>query len=111
MPIRSISYLHLSGLLNAQVIRRLKHESWLRIMFRVLFPFFLNDHFPSEYCQSLRRGCIDLVVTGQEGLEGGKQDVQGDEEERFVGITATSLSPSTAATYKRYPNGSHALYN
>ncbi len=36
IPLRGISFLHLSGLLNLNVIRRMKNESWLRIFFRIM---------------------------------------------------------------------------
>lgn len=36
IPIRGISYLHLSGLLNLKVIRRMRSECWLRIFYRIM---------------------------------------------------------------------------
>ncbi|KAI8996779.1 Alpha/Beta hydrolase protein [Pilobolus umbonatus] len=72
VPVRPISYLHLSGILNLSVIRRLKEETPLRILFRMILPFFVNDHFPSEYSASLRYGKIHGVIRGEE--EGGKEE-------------------------------------
>ncbi|KAI7905651.1 class 3-domain-containing protein [Cokeromyces recurvatus] len=69
VPMRSISYLHLSGLLNKHVIRRLKSESALRVLFRILLPFFLNDHFPSDYCDALLMGDVEWIILGEN--EGG----------------------------------------
>ncbi|KAI9498363.1 Alpha/Beta hydrolase protein [Zychaea mexicana] len=101
VPVRPISYLHLSGLLNSNVIRRLPQESWLRVTFRLLFPFFLNDHFPSEYCNSLREGTLNWVIIGDEGLQGGA--AARDDEESAVGImSATPLSPLTKATRRHF---------
>ncbi|KAI8877402.1 alpha/beta-hydrolase [Backusella circina FSU 941] len=71
VPVRNISYLHLSGLLNRFVIRRLVRENKIRILFRILFPFFLNDHFPSDYCDGLRHGTVNWVIMGAGNLEGG----------------------------------------
>lgn len=76
MPVRNISFLHLSGLLNRYVIRRLPKENKIRILFRIIFPFFLNDHFPSEYSESLRHGTVNWVIMGAGGLEGGNEDQQ-----------------------------------
>lgn len=86
VPIRPISFLHLSGLLNANVIRRLPQESLLRVIFRIVFPFFINDHFPTEYCNSLRKGSVRWMIPGQDGLRGGYSELEGDEE-RGLGMT------------------------
>ncbi|CEG74441.1 hypothetical protein RMATCC62417_09659 [Rhizopus microsporus] len=74
VPVRPISFLHLSGLLNRHVIKRIVRENQIRILFRILFPFFLNDHFPSDYCDSLRRGKLHWIIMGAGGLEGGHED-------------------------------------
>ncbi|KAI7863316.1 Alpha/Beta hydrolase protein [Spinellus fusiger] len=66
--VRPISFLHLSGLLNKHVIRRLGKESVLKILFRVIFPFFINDHFPSGYCGGLRKGTIHWTHGDEELL-------------------------------------------
>ena len=70
---RPISYLHLSGLLNLSVIRRMKNESSIRILFRILFPFFINDHFPSGYSEALLTGDVEWVIIGEK--EGGNEEV------------------------------------
>lgn len=74
VPVRPISFLHLSGLLNRHVIKRIVRENQIRVLFRILFPFFLNDHFPSDYCDSLRRGKLHWIIMGAGGLEGGHED-------------------------------------
>ncbi|CEP11510.1 hypothetical protein [Parasitella parasitica] len=74
VPVRPISFLHLSGLLNRYVIRRLPTENQIRIFFRILFPFFMNDHFINDYCQSLRQGTVQRVIMGAGGLEGGDEE-------------------------------------
>ncbi|PKC15233.1 alpha/beta-hydrolase [Rhizophagus irregularis] len=71
IPIRRISYLHLSGLLNLQVIRRMRNEYWLRIFYRIIFPFFINDHFPGDYVRAIREGTIERVIVGSPGQIGG----------------------------------------
>ncbi|KAI7907924.1 Alpha/Beta hydrolase protein [Cokeromyces recurvatus] len=76
VPVRPISFLHLSGLLNRYVIRRLPRENRIRILFRILFPFFLNDHFPCDYSESLRHGQVQWVIMGADGLEGGSEEQQ-----------------------------------
>ncbi|KAI7892719.1 uncharacterized protein EV154DRAFT_503912 [Mucor mucedo] len=76
VPVRHISFLHLSGLLNRYVIRRLARENKIRILFRIIFPFFLNDHFPSEYSESLRHGTVHWVIMAAGGLEGGHEEQQ-----------------------------------
>jgi len=62
VPVRGISFIHLSGMLNLEVIRRMRKESWLRVMERILLPFFLNDHFPGDYVKALAEGTIEVVV-------------------------------------------------
>ncbi|KAI9252390.1 Alpha/Beta hydrolase protein [Phascolomyces articulosus] len=99
VPVRPISYIHLSGLLNANVIRRLSQESWLRVTFRLLFPFFLNDHFPSDYVNSLRKGTLNWVIEGEEGSHGGTSK---DDEESAVGMSSTSISMETKATRRHF---------
>lgn len=76
VPVRQISFLHLSGLLNRYVIRRLVKENQIRILLRIIFPFFLNDHFPSDYCEGLRSGTVHWVIMGAGGLEGGSEEQQ-----------------------------------
>ncbi|KAI9320089.1 Alpha/Beta hydrolase protein [Dichotomocladium elegans] len=102
IPVRPISFIHLSGLLNANVIRRLPQESWLRAVFRLVFPFFLNDHFPSDYCSAIRQG--KLVLHGvDEGYVGDNSGFLHDEEEQIRGInmiptTQLSFAPSVLST-------------
>ncbi|KAI8968900.1 class 3-domain-containing protein [Mycotypha africana] len=85
VPVRPISFLHLSGLLNRHVIRRLRKENQIRIWFRILFPFFLNDHFINDYSTALRQGKVHWVIMGAGDLEGGKEQADysyyGEEEE------------------------------
>lgn len=80
IPVRGISYLHLSGLLNKSVIYRLRSETPVRILFRLLFPFFVNDHFPSDYCDALLKGDVEWVILGEE--EGGTDEQQDFEEKK-----------------------------
>lgn len=80
IPVRGISYLHLSGLLNKSVILRLRSETPVRILFRILFPFFINDHFPSDYCDALLSGDVEWVILGEE--EGGSEEQQYDRNEK-----------------------------
>jgi hypothetical protein len=61
--------------LNRYVIRRLVNENQIRILLRIIFPFFLNDHFPSDYCESLRKGTLQWVIMGA-GVEGGNEEQQ-----------------------------------
>lgn len=72
IPVRSISYLHPSGLLNKHVIRRLKSETPIRILFRILLPFFVNDHFCDSYSDALLTGDVEWVIVGEK--EGGNQE-------------------------------------
>ncbi|CAO3685134.1 unnamed protein product [Rhizopus stolonifer] len=74
VSVRPVSFVHLSGLLNRHVIKRIMRENQIRILFRIIFPFFLNDHFPSDYCDSLRRGKVNWVIMAAGGLEGGNED-------------------------------------
>ncbi|KAG0263749.1 hypothetical protein BG011_008178 [Mortierella polycephala] len=62
VPVRGISFMHLSGMLNVRVIMRMRKESWLRILERIVLPFFLNDHFPGDYVKGLAEGKIEIVV-------------------------------------------------
>ncbi|RIA87180.1 Alpha/Beta hydrolase protein [Glomus cerebriforme] len=71
IPLRGISYLELSGLLNINIIRRMRNESWLRIFYRFIFPFFVNDHFPGDYIHAIREGTIERVIVGIPGQIGG----------------------------------------
>ncbi|KAG1138021.1 hypothetical protein G6F37_009602 [Rhizopus arrhizus] len=72
VPVRPISYLHPSGLLNKSVIGRLRQEASVRILFRLLLPFFINDHFPSDYSDALLSGDVEWIVVGEE--EGGNEE-------------------------------------
>ncbi|KAF9912325.1 hypothetical protein BX616_010352 [Lobosporangium transversale] len=62
VPVRGISFMHLSGILNLRVIMRMRRESWLRIFERIVLPFFLNDHFPGDYVKALAEGKIEIVM-------------------------------------------------
>ncbi|ORX56761.1 alpha/beta-hydrolase [Hesseltinella vesiculosa] len=58
VPVPLISYLHSSGLLDAHVVSRLPKESLIRIVYRLLAPYMINDHFASEYPNCLKNGNI-----------------------------------------------------
>ena len=61
------------------------HENSIRILFRMVFPFFLNDHFPSDYCFALRHGVTRWVVMGTAGLQGGeKSSYDGDSNDKYI---------------------------
>jgi len=49
-------------MLNVRVIMRMRKESWLRVLERIVLPFFLNDHFPGDYVKALAEGKIEIVV-------------------------------------------------
>ena len=53
IPVPRINFTRLHGLLNPHVIRRLKSEPPLRVIMRMVFPFFVNDHFPGDYVRLL----------------------------------------------------------
>ncbi|KNE58446.1 hypothetical protein AMAG_04017 [Allomyces macrogynus ATCC 38327] len=53
--IRSIDFLVPAGLLSPSVIVQMRNESFLRLVYRTTLPFFVNDHFPSDYIAVLRR--------------------------------------------------------
>ncbi|CEP11627.1 hypothetical protein [Parasitella parasitica] len=76
IPLRNISYLHLSGLLNKHVIVRMRSETTIRILFRILLPFFINDHFPSDYSDALLSGDIQWVILGENEAGYDKEDEQ-----------------------------------
>ncbi|KAL0077191.1 Alpha/Beta hydrolase protein [Phycomyces blakesleeanus] len=81
VSVRPISFLHLSGLLNSHVIRRLPKESFLKVAFRVLFPFFINDHFPANYCDGLRSGRVKRIVMTEGNFQGGQDNEEEEGEE------------------------------
>jgi hypothetical protein len=58
--------------LNKSVIGRLRQEASVRILFRLLLPFFINDHFPSDYSDALLSGDVEWIVVGEE--EGGNEE-------------------------------------
>ncbi|KAI8364760.1 Alpha/Beta hydrolase protein [Radiomyces spectabilis] len=96
VPVRPISFLHLSGLLNRYVIRRLPRETFVRLIFRVLCPFFMNDHFPSDYCASLRQGTVKWVIMGTGGFHGGEDKERSAEaraHRRFSIVNVENHSP------------------
>lgn len=106
VPIRPISFLHLSGLLNRHIIARLVSDSLVRIILRVVFPFFVNDHFPSDYCEALRKGKINWVIIGEGGISAG--------DETDVGTSLSPLKPKAAEPSSRRLNvmvGSSAKRN
>jgi hypothetical protein len=68
VAVRPISFLHLSGLTNPHVLQRLPSESWLRIVFRVLAPYMINDHFAANYprcLQGQQASSVTWVIMGQ----------------------------------------------
>ncbi|CAO3685438.1 unnamed protein product [Umbelopsis ramanniana] len=106
VPIRPISFLHLSGLLNRHIIARLVSDSLVRIILRVVFPFFVNDHFPSDYCEALRKGKINWVIIGEGGISAG--------DETDVGTSLSPLKPKASEPSSRRLNvmvGSSAKRN
>jgi hypothetical protein len=42
------------GILDPNVIRGMREESWIRIVLRFMFPFFVNDHFSGDYIRMLK---------------------------------------------------------
>ncbi|RUS14613.1 hypothetical protein BC937DRAFT_93561, partial [Endogone sp. FLAS-F59071] len=104
VPVRPISFLHLSGLLNSGVIARMGRESWLRILLRIIFPFFINDHFPGDYSESLREGKVEWVVlVNDEEVVGG--EIVGRLE---GGEKAPPVKPRSAKPSSDSPKGSLA---
>ncbi|KAG0266557.1 hypothetical protein DFQ27_009667 [Actinomortierella ambigua] len=71
VPVRPISFLHLSGIFNIRVIMRMRRESWLRILERFLLPFFMNDHFPCDYVKALAEAHQVEVVLEDNARFGG----------------------------------------
>ncbi|KAI9168459.1 hypothetical protein H9P43_007831 [Blastocladiella emersonii ATCC 22665] len=52
---RPVSFLSPSGLLSPTVIFQLRNESFLRFVYRVVLPFYVNDHMPSDYALALQK--------------------------------------------------------
>ncbi|KAF9415673.1 hypothetical protein BGZ94_010436 [Podila epigama] len=90
IPVRGISFMHLSGILNVRVIMRMRRESWLRICERIMLPFFLNDHFPGDYVKSLAEGKIEIVV---------------QDSARFGGVDETETGSPTRYGYFSFFRG------
>lgn len=71
-------------------------ESWLRILLRVMFPFFINDHFPGDYSESLREGKVEWVVlANDEEIVGGETVERLEEEEKAPSVKPRSTKPSS----------------
>lgn len=49
-----ITFTKLSGVLNSEILLRMRSENIVRISFRLLAPFFLNDHIPCDYVRMLK---------------------------------------------------------
>ncbi|KAI8071217.1 Alpha/Beta hydrolase protein [Gongronella butleri] len=62
VPVPPISHLHLSGLLDSNVLKRLSSENWIRVLYRVAAPYFINDHFAAEYPLCLQKGHLPVSV-------------------------------------------------
>jgi hypothetical protein len=54
----------------------MKNETSVRILFRILFPFFINDHFPSGYSDALLTGDVEWVILGEK--VGGNEEYDDD---------------------------------
>ncbi|KAJ3375801.1 hypothetical protein GGF31_003005 [Allomyces arbusculus] len=52
---RPVNFLAPAGLLSPTVIFQLRNESFLRLVYRLLLPFFVNDHFPCDYVAALQK--------------------------------------------------------
>ncbi|KAI9219587.1 hypothetical protein BC828DRAFT_385786 [Blastocladiella britannica] len=52
---RPVNFISPSGLLSPTVIFQLRNESFLRFIYRVLLPFYVNDHMPSDYSLALQK--------------------------------------------------------
>ncbi|KAF9977657.1 hypothetical protein BGZ73_005373 [Actinomortierella ambigua] len=97
VPVRPISFLHLSGIVNIRVIMRMRRESWLRILERFLLPFFMNDHFPCDYVKALAEAQQVEVVLEDNARFGGV-----DENETVLsGGSSNNNSPSLASWESR----------
>jgi len=49
----SMAKAQVTGMLDWKLFEELQKESYLRRLFRVLFPFFVNDHLPGDYVNHL----------------------------------------------------------
>ena len=58
---------------------RLRSETSIRILFRILLPFFINDHFPSDYSDALLSADIKWVILGED--EAGNEEQVGQEKQ------------------------------
>ncbi|ORZ35611.1 hypothetical protein BCR44DRAFT_1499496 [Catenaria anguillulae PL171] len=52
---RPVNFISPSGLLSPTVIFQLRNESFLRFVYRILLPFYVNDHMPSDYVAALQK--------------------------------------------------------
>ncbi len=50
-----------------QVLRHIKRDSWLRILLRIVLPFFMNDHLIGDYADA-----IILAQSAQQPLKHSK---------------------------------------
>ncbi|KAF9090207.1 hypothetical protein BGX23_006158 [Mortierella sp. AD031] len=110
VPVRGISFMHLSGILNVRVIMRMRKESWLRILERIVLPFFLNDHFPGDYVKALAEGKIEIVVKDTANF-GGVDETENSSAARrgYFSFWRRRRSPSKAAEPKVIPVASSAV--
>ncbi|KAI9141994.1 Alpha/Beta hydrolase protein [Paraphysoderma sedebokerense] len=59
-PVRGIKFLHLSGVLNANVLKRMKNETLPRVVLRFCLPFFLDGKI--IYYGSCADNCLHNAV-------------------------------------------------
>ncbi|PRP75261.1 hypothetical protein PROFUN_15882 [Planoprotostelium fungivorum] len=52
--IPDIQVMALNGILDTHTIWRMRYESTVRVIFRLLLPFCMNDHLPSDYVQMIK---------------------------------------------------------
>ncbi|BFZ59243.1 hypothetical protein YB2330_000249 [Saitoella coloradoensis] len=51
-----INLLKLQGVLDLSIVRRMRNETTLRVLGRMVMPFFVNDHFAGDYVVGLKEG-------------------------------------------------------
>lgn len=97
--LQHVMYLHLLGLCKLRIFKHMQRDTWLRLVFRMVLPFFMNDHLICDYARAIK----DRMEEDRLEAEEAQKRVEADlvmEEGRASAMRGwfETLRPTPAAT-------------
>jgi hypothetical protein len=70
--LRHVMYLHVVGLCKLRIFKHMQRDTWLRLVFRMVLPFFMNDHLICDYARAIKDRMEEDRLEAEEELKRGE---------------------------------------